>query len=215
MLPSPKRKEIDEHTGKLIVGLIAIFLASFTSFLSGDVAINSISQSYHVGGWARDIFVGSLFAITAFLLSYNGNSKAQMVSSKIAALAAMGVAMFPCECEIYEEIIPNVHDISAAVMFLVLAFFCYTFYCRARDKAHPQAKIRAYIYVACGLTIVASILILAFDHLSGDLISSSIIRLTFYGERAGLVAFGIAWLTASRALPLITTKEERLLPFSY
>lgn len=215
MLPSPKRKEIDEHTGKLIVGLIAIFLASFTSFLSGDVAINSISQSYHVGGWARDIFVGSLFAITAFLLSYNGNSKAQMVSSKIAALAAMGVAMFPCECEIYEEIIPNVHDISAAVMFLVLAFFCYTFYCRARDKSHPQAKIRAYIYVACGLTIVASILILAFDHLSGDLISSSIIRLTFYGERAGLVAFGIAWLTASRALPLITTKEERLLPFSY
>lgn len=192
-----------------------MFLASFTSFLSGDIIINSISQSYHVGGWARDIFVGSLFAITAFLLSYNGNSTPQMISSKIAAIAAMGVAMFPCECEIYEEIIPNVHNTSAAVMFLVLSFFCYTFYCRARDKAHPQAKIRAYIYAVCGLTIVASILLLGFDHLSGDLISSSISRLTFYGERAGLVAFGIAWLTASRALPLLTTKEERLLPFSF
>lgn len=213
MLADPERSEIDEHTGKLIVGLIALFLASFTNFFSGD-SINSISESYHQGGWARDIFVGFLFAITAFLLAYNGKSRRQMVLSKIAALAAVGVAMFPCECEIYDEIIPKVHGISAAVMFIVLAFFCYTFYRRAMDKGHLQAKIRAYIYAVCGITITLSILILALDNLFGGFISSSIERLTFYGESAGLVAFGIAWLTASRALILITTEEERLFPFS-
>jgi len=213
MLADPERSEIDEHTGKLIVGLIALFLASFTNFFSGD-SINSISEAYHQGGWARDIFVGFLFAITAFLLAYNGKSRRQMVLSKIAALAAVGVAMFPCECEIYDEIIPKVHSLSAAVMFIVLAFFCYTFYRRAKNKGHLQAKIRAYIYAACGITIALSILILAIDNLFGGFISSSIERLTFYGESAGLVAFGIAWLTASRTLILLTTKEERLLPFS-
>jgi len=85
MLADPERSEIDEHTGKLIVGLIALFLASFTNFFSGD-SINSISEAYHQGGWARDIFVGFLFAITAFLLAYNGKSRRQMVLSKIAAL---------------------------------------------------------------------------------------------------------------------------------
>ena len=36
-----------------------------------------------------------------------------------------------------------------------------------------------------------------------------LIRLT-----AGLIAFGISWLTASRILPVITSKEERFSPLS-
>jgi hypothetical protein len=31
----------------------------------------------------------------------------------------------------------------------------------------------------------------------------------FWAEATGLVAFGIAWLTASRTLPLITNQSER------
>ncbi len=37
----------------------------------------------------------------------------------------------------------------------------------------------------------------------------SVERLTFYGEMAGLLAFGIAWLTASRVLPVVTNADER------
>jgi len=208
MLPIPKRREIDEHTMKLIVGFIAISLANLTSFFA-KTPLQSISASYHEDGWSRDIFVGFLFTIAVFLLAYNGRSRTQMVLSKIAAFAAMGVAMFPCECGTNAEIIPYVHSISATVMFLILAFFCYTFYQRARDKGHLQAKIRAYIYIACGITIVACILIMAVDIFFGGIISSRIIRLIFYGERTGLMAFGIAWFTASRFLPFITIKKER------
>ena len=213
MFSSPKRVEIDHRTIKLLVGLIAISLAGLTSFLSG-APIASISASYYEDGWPRNIFVGFLFAISSFLLAYNGKSTLEMVLSKVAAFAAIGVAMFPCACGGHPEIIDNVHGISAAVMFLILAVFCYIFFRRARDKGHPQARWRADIYAICGITIGASILVLAGDHLLGNIISSKITRLTFYGEAAGLIAFGISWLTASRVLPVINSDQERFSLFS-
>jgi hypothetical protein len=211
MLITPKRPEIDEHTIKLIVGVIAIMLAYLTSLFS-ETPLQSISASYHENGWSRDIFVGCLFAIFAFLLSYNGKPPYQffqIVLSKMAAFAALGVAMFPCKCGNNVEVIPYAHYISAAVMFIILAIFCYFFFQRAWGKGYSHAKFRACIYAVCGIIIVSSILILAIDHFSGDIISTKISRLTFYSERAGLVAFGIAWLSASRVLPLLTNKDDR------
>jgi peptidoglycan biosynthesis protein MviN/MurJ (putative lipid II flippase) len=139
-----------------------------------------------------------------------------MLLSKVAALAALGVALFPCGCGTHEEIVPYVHYISAAAMFIVLACLCGIFFKRARLKGHREAKWRSYIYAVCGITIVIVIAVLAIDHFAGDPISSRIPRLTFYGERAGLVAFGISWLVASRALPFITAPRERVsvLPIS-
>lgn len=209
MLMNPQRTEIDHHTMKLIVGLVAISLATLTSFFA-DTPIQSISASYYEEGWSRNIFVGFLFAISAFLLAYNGRSATEMVLSKVAAVAAMGVAMFPCKCGDHQEIIRHVHGISAGVMFAILAVFCYKFYQRAMGKGHVQAKWRAAIYVACGIAIVVSILVIAIDHLINGAISSKIIRLTFYCEATALIAFGVAWLVASRILPFITTSTERL-----
>ena len=204
----PERTEIDHRTIKLIIGIIAISLASLTSFFS-QTPLESISASYHEGGWSRNIFVGFLFAIAAFLLAYNGRSGLEMVLSKAASFSALGVAMFPCGCDSRAEIIPYVHYISAGVMFLVLVVFCYSFFQRARAKGHTQASARAYIYALCGFAILAAIIILVLDFLMNGAISSKVSRLVFYGEAVGLIAFGVAWLVASRTLPVITQKEER------
>ena len=209
MISNPQRVEIDHHTMRLIVGVIAISLATLTSFFA-DTPIQSISASYYEDGWAQNIFVGFLFAISAFLFAYNGRSTTEMVLSKVAAIAAIGVAMFPCKCGDHQEIIRHVHGISAAVMFAILAVFCYKFYQRALGKGNLQAKLRASIYALCGIVMVASILIIAIDHFSAGAISSKIIRLTFFCEAAALISFGIAWLVASRILPLITGADERL-----
>ena len=99
-------------------------------------------------------------------------------------------------------------------MFLILAYFCYTFFRRARGKGHPQAKVRAIIYTLCGLAMLLAIAVLALDNFFSGALSARIPRLTFYGEAAGLVAFGLSWLTASRVLPLITRQEERFSPLS-
>ncbi len=213
MFSKPERLEIDHHTIKMIVGLIALSLATLTSLFSAT-EITSISASYHEGGWARNIFVGFLFAIAAFLMAYNGRSRPEMILSKIAGIAAIGIAMFPCGCGGHEEIIKNVHGISAAVMFGILVVFCYFFYKRASDKGHIQARIRAMAYAACGIAILLSILVIALDHLIGGSISLRIPRLVFYGEAVGLIAFGIAWLLASLTLPVITKTGERHSVFS-
>lgn len=211
MVLRPKREEIDHRTIKFIVGVIAIGLPFLTSAFAGG-AIASISASYYEGGWAQSIFVGFLFAISAFLLAYNGLTPREMVLSKIAAGAALGVALFPCECGSHPALVPYVHGASAAVMFLILTFFCRAFYQRALQKGYPQAKARAAIYATCGTVIVLAILALAFDHFSGRALSSRIPRLVFYGEGVGLIAFGISWLTASRTLPVLTRQDERFSP---
>lgn len=211
MLSQPKRLEINHHTMKLIVGVIALCLGSLTSFFAGG-DIDSISESYHKGGWSQSIFVGSLFAISAFLVAYNGRSSREMIASKIAAVAGLCVALFPCGCDGHDEIIPNVHFLAAAVMFLILAYFCYCFARRAKDKRYPQATARATIYVVCGVVIVLAIVVLGVDHLLGEPLGSKYERLTFYGEAAGLIAFGVSWLTASQVLPLVTRPKDRFKP---
>src|SRR5215207_8691751 len=93
----PVRDEIDHRTIKLIVGVVAISLPFLTSGFAGST-ITSISASYYEGGWSQSIFVGFLFAISAFLMAYNGLTPSEMALSKVAAGASLGVALFPCEC---------------------------------------------------------------------------------------------------------------------
>jgi len=213
MLPPPSRREIDHRTLKLIVGVIALSLATLTR-LFARTPIASISASYYEGGWSQAIFIGFLFAIAAFLLAYNGMSRGEMISSKVAAVAALGVALFPCRCDGHAELAPYVHGASATVMFLILTYFCYGFFVRALSKGYPQATFRAVIYAGCGVAILLAILVLAVDHFSGDALSTRLPRLTFFGEATALVAFGISWLTASRVLPVVTRHDERFSPLS-
>lgn len=207
-MPRTRRQEIDHRTIKLLVGLIALSLATLTSVFASN-PIESISASYYEGGWSQTIFIGFLFAIAAFLLAYNGEDTKEMVLGKVAAIAAFGIALFPCECDGHEVMVKGLHGIAAAVMFLVLAYFCLGFYRRAKAKGTGQALARASIYAACGAVILVSIAGLAYDHFSGGALSAHFERFVFYGEAAGLVSFGISWLTASRTLPVLTRPEER------
>ncbi len=210
MLSAPRRPEIDHHTIKLIVGVIALTLGPLTNFLAPH-QLTSISASYYAGGWSQSIFTGFLFATAAFLLAYNGeDSVPQMVWSKVAAAAALVVALFPCACDGHTVRVRYAHGIAATVLFLILAYFCYCFYRRARAKGHPQANARAAIYAVCGGAILLSILVLAADHFSHCRLQAWDPQLTLHGEHLALVAFGVSWLTASRMLPIITAKGERL-----
>jgi hypothetical protein len=213
MLAQPKKREIDHRTLKLLVGLMAISLGGVTSFFAQS-PLTSISASYHEGGWPQTFLVGFLFAIAAFLLAYNGESKPEMVLAKIAAVAALGVAMFPCRCGDHTEVLPYVHAASAMAMFLVLAYFCFIFFRRAQAKGHTEAKRRELVYAICGVAILAAILVMALDRLTGNSLSAAVPRLDFYAETSALFAFGVSWLTASRTLPWLTRNDERFSPLS-
>ena len=211
--------EIDEHTMKLIVGLIAFLLPVLTNYFSQE-DLKAISASYHAGFWSRDIFVGCLFAISAFLLSYNGkpplpgqealnifdqlliSQSFQKFISKVAAFAAIGVAIFPCRCGDHIEIIPKVHGLSTFLMFMILSIFCFVFYKRAKIKSHWHAKVRAFFYVACGAGIIVCILIIGIHNSISDAETISDSRLTFWIELSALYAFGTSWFLASQKVIL-------------
>jgi hypothetical protein len=221
-MKEPVRQEVNHQTLKLMVGLIALSLGSITN-LFADEPLASISASYFEGGWSQTFFIGSLFAIAAFLLAYNGYSKWEMVLSKIAGIAAAAVALFPCNCLKESSaasassaalcmpdkaLIPYVHFIAAAVMFLILVVFCWFFYNRAHeknDRGSVEAGRRMVIYQLCGITIVLAMLAMGINALAG----SPVTRMVWYGETASLIAFGISWLTAARVVPLISKPEER------
>ena len=205
-------QEIDHRTIKLIVGGVALGLAPLTTALS-PTPIASISAAYHEGGAAQSVFVGFLFAITALLLAYNGRSRTEMILSKGAAVAALGVALFPCTCGRHAVPWPWMHGLSASVMFLILAWFCLIFFRRARAKPHAQAQRRAGLYAACGAAILLAIGVLALNALLGYAWLQAIPRLVLWGEATALTAFGIAWLTASHALPWLNRASERFAPW--
>lgn len=207
-----KPKEIDDHVLKLTVGLVALGLPCLTSFLSGN-QIASISASYYEQGWTNDFFIGCLFAISSFMFAYNGDSAAEMILSKIVALAGLGVGLFPCGCgkQPDPKANPNLHYLSAAIMFAVLACLCVIFYRRARAKGHREAIWRSYLYALCGTTIAVVIAVLGIDNfVLGNYLGSKWSQLTFWGETAALVAFGTSWLVASRVFPVITNPDERV-----
>lgn len=206
------KPEINEHALKLIIGLIALFLANLTAWLAVD-NIPSISASYYTTDNARNVFVGLLFTISAFLFAYNGHTVWQMFWSKVAAVAAIGIAVFPCDCIPDFKGVPYVHYISAMVMFLILAYFCKVFHDRAVPKIpeEKQARWRATIYSVCGWIILLAMAVLLANVLSGEAIQRKVPRIVFHGEWVALIAFGISWLVSSRAIRGITGEGKRAL----
>ena len=213
------RQDIDHRAMKLVIGLIALSMAVLTRVFS-PAPLTSISASYYVGGWAQSIFVGFLFAIGAFLLAYNGATRVETVLAKVAAAAAAGVALYPCGCGsplvlargAYRPRLPSVHFASAAVMFLVLAYFAYGFYRRAREKGHVEANVRAGIYALCVLVILGAIVVLAVHAVVGGG-GTGPDYVTYWGETAALWAFAVSWLVASRSIPKLTRPDERFYVF--
>jgi hypothetical protein len=204
-----RHQQINQHTIKFTVGVIAIFLGPLTCSFAPPPPLTSISASYYAGGVSQSIFVGFLFATAAFLLAYNGYSTTELILSKLAAIAALGVALFPCHCAEHPQLVLGVHTFSATIMFLILTCFCYGFYRRAREKRQKYASRRGRIYAVCGFLILLSLLILAVDPLTGHFFSRIDKSLVFDGEFVSLAAFGVSWLTASRTLPFLTRSSER------
>src|SRR5512143_1409059 len=76
------------------LGLALPFVLSFGAFLIFHQPVqNSISHYYWTG--MRDVFVGMLFAIGFFLLSYQGYERADRIAGILACVFAVGVALFP------------------------------------------------------------------------------------------------------------------------
>jgi len=198
-----------------ILGIAFPILLVLGGLMADSMIAPSVSDYYHTT--MRDIFVGSLFAIGVFLISYkgyrrqNGERFSDDLVATVAGIAAFGVAIFP-----NESVIPDraatlsqaligfkfaafAHYASAMIFLGSLAYFCLVKFART---AKPH---RRRIYLTCGWFIVlGGILatVASFLKVAGPPEARAFVienRIVFWVEAMGIWAFGISWLTKGKA----------------
>jgi hypothetical protein len=204
-------QQIDHRVIKFSVGIIAISMAFFMQLASGE-PLKSISESYHYR--ARDWFVGLLFAIAGLVFSFKGQGRFERRLTILAGLSLVIVAVAPCECQRSKNILSPLHFPAAAIVFSILAYFCWRFKKTANTKfeTYPESRRRVQIYTMCLYGMIGCIGMAAFyvaARLAKQPIDEKFPDYIFWLETLGLVSFGVSWLAASRTLPVITNIKER------
>ncbi len=175
--------------------------------------LDSVSAYYYSG--ASAIFVGVLFGLALFLLTYPGYSdaRADRVLGRLAALFAFGTALFPTAAPEpalrptwWTDSAGSIHLASAALLFGCFALFSIWLFRRTdvpKDQPLPAEKrFRNALSLVCGLVIVASILSAGIALASGHRV--------FWPEATALWAFAISWLVKGRAHTTLAAAARRM-----
>ena len=212
MNTQPANKVFDYRALRLLVGVIAFSLPFVVSAIANS-SLGSISGSYYTN--ARDVFVGLLFIVGAFLWAYNGHKTQHKISqktlSKIAALAAIGLAIFPTtDGNAPATLISTLHYVSAAVLFLILSRFCFVFFQVDIKGQGGKKRRRSKVYYLCGWIMLICMLVIAAKQIPFINEKVGDFALVFWAESVALCAFGAAWIVAGKYLSIFTEPEEKL-----
>lgn len=187
-----------------IVGVVGtalpLVLIVGKQLLQGGGLLESISGYYYSD--MRGVLVGGMCVIGAILLAYRGYGPTDDVAADIAAVAAIGVALFPTmpphDITRTQRALGIVHLGCAAVFFLTLAFFCLVLFTRTGDLAPTRRKLqRNAVYRTCGIVILVSLALLVL--LAATRTAESL-HPVLWLEGAATLAFGFAWLTKGEAI---------------
>ena len=172
---------------------------------------SSISAYYHTG--MRDVLVGILCAIGVFLFCYRGGSSKENWATNIAGACAIGIALFPTgadECLRHQGF--SAHGVFAVIYFAALtylALFVFTAIDPAKQLSREKIH-RNWVYRICAVVMAIAVgCAVASFFLPEDLRAALCEReALFYLESIAGIAFGIAWLTKGKAIPLLNEKAE-------
>jgi drug/metabolite transporter (DMT)-like permease len=162
--------------------------------------LSSISSSYYTG--MRDVLVGSLCAIGVFLVLYRYQGFDDRLST-LAGVLAVVVALFPTTPDgkkmnltTGSTVVGRIHAISAAALFLLLAYFCLFLFTRSdqsKPALTPRKRTRNGIYYVCGAVILAAVGLAAVS-MALPMSFYRTVKPMFWCETAAVLAFGTAWL---------------------
>ncbi len=189
-----------------ILGVLLPFAVSLGALIIFQTALRpSISAYYYTG--TRDVFVGTLWAIGFFLLSYKGYERADARAGNLGCIFAVGITLFPTGPEFdasgAAKWIGYLHIAFAALFFATLIYFSLCQFTKTDPQKPPTKKklLRNMIYRVCGYTMAACILLIAAFYLLRDQAAAlESYQPVFWLEAIAIVAFGISWLTKGEAI---------------
>ena len=182
-----------------MVGLLGISLVPVVvlgSFILDHIThiLASVSAYYYTS--MRNGLVGILCGISMFLLSYNGYTKLDAIASKSAGVFALGIAFFPTSnLSGKAGIISELHYITAAFFFAILAFMSIFLFTKSSGNMTPQKKKRNRVYRVCGIIMIVTVIGIPIVDMPSIYDRLIFIRPKVILEFLTLTSFGISWLT--------------------
>lgn len=189
-----------------LLGLALPFVLSFGAFAVFRQELQS-SISYYYWTGMRDVFVGTLFAIGFFLLSYQGYERADNIAGNLACAFAVGVALFPTMqsdgAAGLARVLSIVHFLCAAAFFGTLIYFCLVLFTKTKSRGRPtrQKLMRNRIYRGCGY-LMATCILLTFVFFLVPPVYTALAPYSpvYWLEAIAIIAFGVSWLVKGEAI---------------
>ena len=161
--------------------------------------LTSISATYYSSAFV--LFIGLMGAVGLFMWDYRGYDLTDRVTTKIAAISAWMLILFPCALfnatnrnilMVPMEISNIIHLITAFLFFGSLTFIILFQFPKSAEHVQAGTKkwVRNIIYRICGILMIAG-LIIGF----GGSRIFNFPYLVYIGEWIALWSFGFAWLT--------------------
>ncbi|MFI6027613.1 DUF998 domain-containing protein [Amycolatopsis magusensis] len=185
-----------------VIGLaLPVVLVLGKLLLEGGGLQESISGYYHTV--MRGVFVGSMCAVGTFLLSYRGHDRLDDLCGNVAAVAAIGVGLFPVAAgpdpSATARLVETVHVVCAAVFFVTLSVFCLFMFTRSTGAPTRRKCSRNRVYRVCGGVMLVCLALIALEGLwLADLLAP--LKPVLWLESGAIFAFGVAWLVKGETL---------------
>ena len=175
-----------------LIGIVAMALPFLCLAVAGMQ--DSVSAYYHTR--ASDLFVGSLIAAGAFLLTYRGYDDTDRWLALAAGICAILVALLPVGSPAdplarvgFLDLSPGLswilHTVAAAILFLILAWMALFQFTKGNSGTDNKKK-RNRIYRYCGVLMLMGMVVVPFA--------------IWLAETIMLTAFGVAWLVKGETL---------------
>jgi len=204
---SPTAESLSQQAHRRLIGILGLLLPLLLYVFAGLrhtvglpawTPLNSISAYYYTGAVA--IFVGVLFALALFLLTYPGYKGviADRLLGLVGGTAAILVALFPTSAPDglsaptwWSPYMRTVHYLSAVVLFVVFILFAIWLFRKSniprRGDRPLEKRRRDDICLASGIIMIASVLWAASSMFTHAPI--------FIPESIAIIAFAVSWLT--------------------
>ena len=176
------------------IGLIGMFLPFVLMlgnylYFGGEFVLPTISQYYHSP--MRDVFVGGLISMAAFLFFYSGYGKTDRIFGILAGSLALGVVFFPTSTTATSGD-GQLHGFFAISLFVVLALI--SIYDFPRKRPGMKKEKTDTLQVICGLVMLGCIIAVCTYYAFRGFAKSEG-YFVFITESIALIAFGISWFT--------------------
>jgi len=204
-------ESLSQQAHRRLIGVLGLLLPVSIYVLAGLLptvgltrwkVLNSVSSYYYTG--AVSVFVGVLFALALFLLTYPGYREvaADRIVGRVGGLAAIAATLFPTSApdglsapSWWRSSMAVIHYVSAVVLFVAFILFAIWLFRKSsipRRRDRPLEKRRRDdICLACGIVMIVAVLWAAsamFTHAP-----------IFLPESIAIIAFAASWLTKGEA----------------